>query len=161
MPVTLSTSSLKQTHWYEYAVRFALGGLATVAAGLLGSYFGVSVGGLFLALPAIFCASATLIESHERRAKEKAGLSGDRRGQQAAALDAAGAGLGRIGLAAFASVFYVVVSTTTIGAFVAAIMAWAAVSVSAWLLRRKLRFTSRTVRTGCIGPSANGRGISP
>lgn len=161
MPVKLSTSSLKQTHWYEYAVRFALGGLATVAAGLIGSYFGVSVGGLFLALPAIFCASATLIESHERRAKEKAGLSGDRRGQQAAALDAAGAGLGSIGLAAFASVFYVVVSTTTIGAFVAAILAWATVSVSAWWLRRKLRVTSRAVRTGCIGPSANGRGISP
>jgi len=161
MPVKLSTSSLKQTHWYEYAVRFALGGLATVAAGLIGSYFGVSVGGLFLALPAIFCASATLIESHERRAKEKAGLSGDRRGQQAAALDAAGAGLGSIGLAAFASVFYVVVSTTTIGAFVAAILAWATVSVSAWWLRRKLRITSRAVRTGRIGPSANGRGISP
>ncbi|RXH32360.1 MULTISPECIES: DUF3147 family protein [Bradyrhizobium] len=160
MPIKLSSSALKQTRWYEYGVRFVLGGLATVLTGILSSRFGVSVGGLFLALPAIFCASATLIESHERRAKEKAGLSGSRRGQQAAALDAAGAGLGSIGLAAFAMVFYVVVPTTTIGAFVAAILVWAAVSVLAWWLRRKLRIT-RTLQTGRIARSAKGRGIFP
>ncbi|RXH03079.1 hypothetical protein [Bradyrhizobium zhanjiangense] len=142
MLVKLSSSALKQTHWYEYAARFVLGGLATVAAGLIGSHFGVAIGGLFLALPAILCASATLIERHERRAKEKAGLSGRRRGQQAAALDAAGAGLGSIGLAAFAAVFYVVVSASITGAFAAAVLAWAMVSVSAWWLRRKLRVTS-------------------
>lgn len=161
MLVKLSPSALKQTRWYEYGVRFLLGGLATVIAGIVGARFGVSVGGLFLALPAIFCASATLIESHERRAKEKAGLSGRRRGQQAAALDAAGAGLGSIGLAAFASVFYVLVPTTTIGAFVAAILVWAAVSVLAWWLRRKFRITSRAVQTERIGQSARGRGIVP
>jgi len=159
MLVKLSASALKQTRWYEYGVRFLLGGLATVLAGVVSSRFGVAVGGLFLALPAVFCASATLIESHERRAKEKAGLSGHRRGQQAAALDAAGAGLGSIGLAAFAAVFYVVVSTTVIGAFVAALLVWAAVSVSAWWLRRKLRITSRTSQTDRIGPSASGRDI--
>lgn len=161
MPVKMSSSALKQTRWYEYGIRFLLGGLATVLAGLVSSRFGVSVGGLFLALPAIFCASATLIESHERRAKERAGLSGRRRGQQAAALDAAGAGLGSIGLAAFASVFYVVVSTTAIGAFVAAILAWAAVAVLAWWLRRKLRITSRAVQAERIGQSARGRGLVP
>ncbi|MFB6416239.1 MULTISPECIES: hypothetical protein [Bradyrhizobium] len=161
MLVKLSPSALKQTRWYEYGVRFLLGGLATAIAGIVGARFGVSVGGLFLALPAIFCASATLIESHERRAKEKAGLSGRRRGQQAAALDAAGAGLGSIGLAAFAMIFYVVVSTTVIGAFVTAILGWAAVSVSAWLLRRKLRITSRAVQTERIGPSARRRGLFP
>lgn len=79
MLVKLSSSALKQTRWYEYGVRFLLGGLATVLTGVVSSRFGVSVGGLFLALPAVFCASATLIESHERRAKEKAGLSGARR----------------------------------------------------------------------------------
>lgn len=73
MPVKLSLSALKQTRWYEYGIRFLLGGLATVLTGVLGARFGVSVGGLFLALPAIFCASATLVESHERRTKEKAG----------------------------------------------------------------------------------------
>ncbi|WP_334538522.1 DUF3147 family protein [Bradyrhizobium sp. AZCC 2230] len=144
MLVKLSSSALKQTHWYEYGVRFVLGGLATVFAGLVSARFGLAVGGLFLALPAIFCASATLIESHERRAKEKAGLSGRRRGQQAAALDAAGAGLGSIGLAAFAATFSALVAANETGAFAAAILVWAAVSVSAWWLRRKLRITSRT-----------------
>lgn len=143
MLVKLSPSSLKQTRWYEYGVRFLLGGLATVFAGLVGARFGVAVGGLFLALPAIFCASATLIESHERRRKEKAGLSGRRRGQQAAALDAAGAGLGSVGLAAFAATFYALVSMSVISAFAVAILLWAAVSVSAWWLRRTLRTTSR------------------
>ena len=144
MPVKLSSSALKQTLWYEYAVRFVLGGVATVAAGLIGSRFGVSVGGLFLALPAIFCASATLIESHERRAKEQAGLSGRRRGQQAAALDAAGAGLGSIGLATFAAVFCVLIPTSTIGAFVVAFLAWAAVAAPiaiVSMVRRSLSFT--------------------
>src|SRR5262249_7072198 len=42
------------------------------------------------------CASATLIEKHEIRRKRKAGLAGVRRGQQAAALDAAGAALGSV-----------------------------------------------------------------
>ncbi|WP_234681715.1 DUF3147 family protein [Bradyrhizobium monzae] len=146
MLIKLSSSALKQTKWYEYGVRFLLGGLATVVAGAVSARFGVAVGGLFLALPAIFCASATLIESHERRAKEKAGFSGRRRGQQAAALDAAGAGLGSIGLAAFAATFYALVATNVIGAFAAAILVWAAVSVSAWSLRRKLRITSHATR---------------
>ena len=70
MLVKLSSSALKQTRCYEYRVRFLLGGLATVFAGIMGARFGAAIGGLFLALPAIFCASATLIESHARRAKE-------------------------------------------------------------------------------------------
>ena len=131
MLVKLSASALKQTRWYEYGIRFLLGGLATVFAGFMGARFGVAIGGLFLALPAIFCASATLIESHERKAKEKAGLAGRRRGQQAAALDAAGAGLGSIGLAAFAATFYALAATSVIGAFAAAILVWAAVAVAA------------------------------
>ncbi|WP_314952290.1 hypothetical protein [Bradyrhizobium cosmicum] len=159
MPVKLSTSALKQTHWYEYGVRFLLGGIATVFTGIVGARFGISVGGLFLALPAIFCASATLIESHERRRKEKAGLSGMRRGRQAAALDAAGAGLGSIGLVAFAAAFYVMVTASIVGAFATAILAWAMVSVSAWWLRRKLRITSR--RKQSQGSARSARTRSP
>jgi hypothetical protein len=69
-------------------------GAATVLTGTISSAFGASVGGLFLAFPAIFCASATLIEKHEIRRKRESGLSGRRRGREAAALDAAGAVLG-------------------------------------------------------------------
>ena len=69
--------------------------------GFISSRYGASVGGVLLALPAIFCASATLIEEHERKRKEAKGLQGARRGQQAAALDAAGAGWGSIALGVF------------------------------------------------------------
>ena len=143
MPVKLSPSALEKTRWYEYVVRFVLGGAATVLTGAIAKHFGTSVGGLFLALPAIFCASATLIERHERRAKEEAGLSGDRRGQQAAALDAAGAALGSIGLMTFAAVFFLIAPNSVMAAFVTALLAWAVVSVSAWWLRRKLRIVHR------------------
>jgi hypothetical protein len=50
-------------------------------------------GGLFLAFPAIFPASATLIEQHERRRKQGTGGHGTLRGRRAAALDAAGASI--------------------------------------------------------------------
>ncbi|WGD50435.1 DUF3147 family protein [Bradyrhizobium sp. CB1650] len=158
MLVKLSWSALKQTHWYEYAIRFVLGGVATILAGAVGAGFGVSVGGLFLALPAIFCASATLIESHERRAKEKAGLSGRRRGQKTAALDAAGAVLGSIGLVAFAAVFHMTVTASIAGALLAALSAWTVVSVTAWWLRRKLRtVTHHPRRSSHLSRSADPR----
>lgn len=158
MLVRLSASSLKEGRWYEHLVRFGLGGAATVFAGLIASAFGPSVGGLFLALPAIFCASATLIEQHEIRRKREAGLSGIRRGQQAAALDAAGAALGSLGLLAFAISFGAIVRESAVGAFVAASLAWLAVSVLAWLLRRKLRLTRAPAHgwTRAHGPRAQG-----
>ncbi|MHB0770420.1 DUF3147 family protein [Bradyrhizobium sp. 5.13L] len=156
MLVKLSPSALRQTRWYEYAVRFVLGGCATVLAGVIGSHFGASAGGLFLALPAVFCASATLIESHERHAKEKAGLSGRRRGQKAAALDAAGAALGSIGLAAFAAIFHATVESGIAFAFIAALTVWAIVSVSAWWLRRKLRIVTHASRRSAHSSPARG-----
>ena len=106
MIVRLNPSALRDIRWYQYVIRFALGGAMTVIAGLIASRFGPVVGGLFLAFPAIFPASATLIEKHERERKEKAGLAGGRRGKEAAALDAAGAVLGSVGLAAFAVVIW-------------------------------------------------------
>ena len=101
MIVQFKPSALRQTRWYEYLVRFVLGGVMTAVAGLIAARFGPVIGGLFLAFPAIFPASATLIEKHVRERKEKAGLPGARRGKEAAALDAVGAALGSFGLAAF------------------------------------------------------------
>jgi hypothetical protein len=134
-----SPSSLKEGRWYEYLVRFALGGAATVVTGLISSRYGASVGGLFLALPAIFCASATLIEKHEIRRKREAGLDGGRRGQKAAALDAAGAALGALGMLGFAIVFSLMVERNVTAAFIGAPLAWLGVSVAAWCVRRKMR----------------------
>lgn len=48
-PIRLSPSSLKEGRWYEYVIRFALGGAATVFAGLVSSRYGASIGGLSLA----------------------------------------------------------------------------------------------------------------
>src|SRR5712671_5535227 len=67
-------------------------------AGIIANKFGPSIGGLFLAFPAIFPASATLIEKYEKQKKEKEGLRGTQRGRQAASVDAAGAAMGSIGL---------------------------------------------------------------
>lgn len=139
-PIRVSPSSLREGRWYEYVIRFALGGAATVVTGIISRRYGASVGGLFLALPAIFCASATLIEKHEIRRKREAGLSGERRGQEAAALDAAGAALGALGMFAFAGVFWWLVERSVAAAFAAASLSWLIFSVSAWFVRRKLRF---------------------
>ena len=142
-PIGFSPSSLREGRWYEYLIRFALGGGVTVFTGLISSRCGASEGGLFLALPAIFCASATLIEKHEIRRKREAGLSGERRGKEAAALDAAGAALGAVGMLAFAIVFSVLVERSVVEAFAAASLAWLAVSVTAWFMRRKMRIARR------------------
>ena len=139
-PIRFSPSSLREGHWYEYLNRFALGGAATAFTGLISSRYGASIGGLFLALPAIFCASATLIEKHEVRRKRKAGMAGERRGQMAAALDAAGAGLGALGMLAFAIVFSLTVESSIPAAFVGASLAWLIVSMAAWCARRRMRF---------------------
>jgi hypothetical protein len=137
--VKLSLSALKDTQWYEYLIRFVLGGAVTAFTGVVSSLFGASVGGLFLALPAIFCASATLIASHEKRRKREVGASGRRRGQQAAALDAAGAALGSLGMLAFALTFWLLVERKDIAAFVAALVAWTVISIAAWWIWRRIR----------------------
>ena len=141
--ISFAPSSLKEGRWYEYLIRFALGGAATVFTGFISSRYGASIGGLFLALPAIFCASATMIEKHEIRRKREAGLDGRRRGKKAAALDAVGAALGALGMLAFAIVFSLTVTRSIAGAFVGASFAWIIVSVSAWCARRKIRSVQR------------------
>ena len=155
--IRFSPSSLREGRWYEYLIRFALGGAATAFTGLISSRCGASVGGLFLALPAIFCASATLIEKHEIRRKREAGLSGERRGQEAAALDAAGAALGALGLLAFAVVFSLLVKSSVAGAFITASLGWLIVSVAAWSVRRKWRSVRRALTANGPRGSATAR----
>lgn len=141
MLVRLSIAALKRTGWRAFAVRFLLGGVATVLTGLVGALAGPSIGGLFLALPAIFCASATLVESTERHHKHVAGLHGEQRGKMAAALDAAGTALGSVGLLAFAAVFVAMamVRPQAALAFVAATLAWSITVIAVWYCRRSVR----------------------
>ena len=136
--IQFKLSTLSEPNWREYLTRFALGGAMTVVAGLIAASFGPVVGGLFLAFPAIFPASATLIEKHVRERKEKAGLAGSRRGKEAAALDAVGAALGSFGLAAFAAVVWLTAGRFAAWALVPATAAWVAVAATAWRLRRAL-----------------------
>jgi hypothetical protein len=141
MRVQFDISALKETKWYEYALRFLFGGAITVITGILASHYGPVFGGLFLAFPAIFPASATLVEKHEREKKQKAGITRTIRGREAAALDARGAAIGSIGLIGFA---FTVWKLAPIGngavALFAALVVWMTVSILIWRLRRHRLF---------------------
>lgn len=137
-------------------VRFVFGGLITAAAGLIGKKYGPVIGGLFLAFPAIFPASATLIEKHEKEKKQQQGLHGTVRGRQLASVDAAGAAMGSVGL----TVFGWLVSELIFGhrswmVLLGATTAWLGVSVLMWVIRKHLssfRRAKRGWRTNVEGP---------
>jgi hypothetical protein len=135
--VHLKFSALRDVHWYEFAIRFALGGTMTVIAGGIAARFGPGVGGLFLAFPAIFPASVTLVEKHVRQRKEQEGLRGSRRGKEAAALDALGATLGSLGMIGFAAVIFLLIERSSVLALGTATLVWTSISVFAWIWRRR------------------------
>jgi len=141
MSVSVKLASLTQGHWHEYAIRFLLGGVMTAIAGWIASKYGPVIGGLFLAFPAIFPASATLVEKHEREKKERAGLRGAQRGKEAAALEAAGTVMGSVGLMAFGVCVWVLGAHGPLIALSTASIAWAAISVALWVTRKHIRKT--------------------
>lgn len=137
MTIRIDPAAWRQTKWHEYAIRFVSGGLITAAAGLIAHRYGPRIGGLFLAFPAIFPASATLVEKHEAQKKKRAGLEGAVRGREAAALDAAGAALGSIGLIAFAVIVWRLLNSYPPAMVLGAATAlWLGVSALAWRIRR-------------------------
>ncbi len=139
MQIKVDLSVLGQTKWYDYAVRFLFGGLITAVAGIIAEKFGPGIGGIFLAFPAIFPASATLIEKHERQKKEKEGLQGTQRGREAASIDAAGSAMGSIGLLVFAFlVWQLAPCHSTLIVLIGATVAWLTVSILTWHLRKRL-----------------------
>jgi Protein of unknown function (DUF3147) len=148
MNVGVSTSGLKRAIWWEYLVRFLLGGLVTASAGMFAKKFGPDFGGLFLAFPAILVASATLVEKHERERKEEQGMGGKYRGRHAAGADAAGAAMGSIGLMAFAlCVWKLLPAHTAWLTIAAATLLWALVCASVWLFwKRNILRRLRTAR---------------
>ena len=130
-------SALRQIKWHEYVSRFLLGGAITVATGLIAQRYGASVGGLFLAFPAIFPASATLLEKHERDKKLRAGIAHSIRGRLAAALDARGAAMGSMALAAFAIVVWKQLALHNAAlVLLAAFVLWLALATLLWRLRK-------------------------
>lgn len=137
-------STLKDIRPHEYAIRFLFGGICTAVAGLIAKHFGPGAGGLFLAFPAIFPASASLIESHEKKRKAEIGSNGTVRGRMAASVDSAGAALGCIGLVGFALVLWKgLTNHPTWLVVLSAGAAWTLISCALWAIRR-IRMFGRT-----------------
>lgn len=145
MRIHANFSATRQTRWTEYGVRFAFGAAVTGFAGMLGKECGPALAGLFLAFPAIFPATATLIEKHEKEKKRRAGFDGTSRGRRAAGMDAAGAVLGSVGLVVFAVVAWKL--TALLAAWEMLLIAtalWFGVGYLLWLLRKShFRFLRR------------------
>jgi hypothetical protein len=142
MIIDVNFASLKSTKPHEYALRFVFGGIITAATGLIAMHYGPVIGGLFLAFPAIFPASATLIESHEKQRKQKAGYNGTNRGRIAAGIDAAGTFLGALALVLFALILYrFLPSHNAILTLATASLAWLTLSILLWLLAKRRHFS--------------------
>jgi hypothetical protein len=138
MIVDVNFASLKTTRPREYILRFFFGGLVTAAAGLIAKRYGPVIGGLFLAFPSIFPASTSLIESHEKQRKQKAGYDGTNRGRTAAGLDAAGTFLGALALSLFAFVLYrLLPGSNAILTLTIASLSWLTLSILLWLLAKR------------------------
>jgi hypothetical protein len=139
MRIQVNPSALAETNWHEYVVRFVFGGLITAIAGIIAKEFGPVIGGLFLAFPAIFPASATLIEKHEQEEKERMGVQGSKRAADAVSVDAAGAAIGSIGLAVFGVLVWGAMPDHIAWlVLTGATVAWLAVSLLFWDLRKRL-----------------------
>lgn len=142
--IEVKLSAMKGTRPHEYLIRFLFGGSATVLAGLLAQHFGPGIGGLFLAFPAIFPATATLLEAHEKKRMQNIGCDGTVRGRMAASIDAAGAALGSIGLCAFAVVLWRLLPAHNAALVIAgAAVVWTLVSCGLWELRKNRIFGLR------------------
>jgi hypothetical protein len=138
MHIRFDIRAAVKAKWYELLVRFVFGGAITVIAGLLAKSYGPVFGGLFLAFPAIFPATATLIETHEKQRKAHKRLSGTERGRFAAALYARGTELGSVALISFALAVWKLapVLNFTATLFIA-LAVWVAIAFLAWRLKRK------------------------
>jgi hypothetical protein len=133
-PIAMNPSALAETRWYQYAVRFVFGGLITALAGIIAKKYGPGIGGLFLAFPAIFPASATLIEKHEREHKAEKGLRGEVRARKAVSADAAGAGMASIALAGFALLVWQLLPKLPSAAVITlATVTWLVISGLIWI----------------------------
>jgi hypothetical protein len=140
MKIKAEFAALKGTKWYEFALRFVFGGLVTVATGLIAKKYGPSIGGLFLAFPAIFPASLSLVDKHTKRRKALAGLDGTNRRRAAAALDAKGAAMGTLGLLMFALVAARWLPTSSAWLVLPfGIVVWFLVSAATWRLRKAIK----------------------
>lgn len=138
MMVRIRLAALKDIKPHEIGLRFLFGGACSLAAYEIAQRYGPVIGGLFMAFPAIFPASASLVEEHHRENVDAAGGDGVTEGRRAAAMDAAGTSIGCIGLMGFALVVWRELPLQHAGLVLAeAMLAWVALAAGFWLFRRK------------------------
>jgi hypothetical protein len=117
----LEPAHVKEVRLRDLLVRFAAGGLTSIASGGLALAFGVRFGGIMLGFPAILAASLTLIQEEEDAAHARE--------------DARGAIAGGCAMAAFA-----LAAALTLGhvnaavALVIAAAAWAVTALTLYLI---------------------------
>ena len=139
MRVHLHFASLKATTPAEYAKRFLYGGTVTVLASLIDHKWGPVVGGLFLAFPGIFPPSASLVEKHKIEREAAEGKHGELSGRREASVEATGASVGALGLAAFAAVlWWRLPQHGAAASLTLAFLAWIVVSSLCWWVRERL-----------------------
>jgi Protein of unknown function (DUF3147) len=121
MSIQVSLRGLKKTKLWELALRFVFGGMITVGTGTVAQAYGPVVAGLFLAFPAILPASLTLVWRHD--------------GRRDASMDAKGAAVGSLGLAAFGTAIWLTAGNEAPApTLLLAALSWAFVSVGVWWL---------------------------
>jgi hypothetical protein len=114
---------------------------------VLASRYGPVFDGLFLAFSAIFPASATRVEKHEREKKQRAGMAKTIRGREAAALDARGAAIGSIGFIGFAFTAWRLTPLWNGAlALLGALVVWMTLSILIWRLRRHRLFSEKQAK---------------
>jgi hypothetical protein len=147
MKILINLAALRQVKWYEHFARFLLGGLISLLAGLIAKTFGPTVGGLFLAFPTIFPASAALLDKHEREKKQRAGIPVTIRGRLAVGLDARGATIGSIALGAFAVIVWKALPHYPPALVLGAASAiWISLAAGIWRVRKLHVYFSRRTR---------------
>lgn len=144
MNIRFQVGGLKKTGWTDYGVRFAFGGAITVLAGYIAKSYGPALGGLFLAFPAIFPATETLIERTEHEREMENGGAVKMRGRLSAAINARGAVWGSLGLVCFAAfVWKLLPQWNSAGTLLAALGLWMVASFAFWRLSQRMRFALR------------------
>jgi len=119
MGPSVHTDALRKTHASGYLIRFVFGGGMTALAGIIAHAYGPTIGGLFLAFPAILPASLTLVATRD--------------GRQSAGEEAWGAILGAVGLGAFAaSVWLLARRVAPALVLTVAAAAWFFISCTLW-----------------------------
>jgi uncharacterized protein DUF3147 len=142
--INVDASRIKNSKAGEHVLRFLFGGLVTVIVGIIARKFGPTVAGLFLAFPAIFPATATLIQSREEERKHRAGMHGKQRGIDVASADAMGAALGSFALAVFAMTCWKLLPSRPPAIVLSvATLLWLGTSIAAWFLWKRFRCRRR------------------